>query len=125
MDPNLKVALAGAAGLVIGSLITVVIAPHINWGNEKKRQKLARRSSQIDSWRKMIEEIARQRGTSGTLAELLERRSEFHSLKRHLSQNTIKDIYASTTFIVGTTIDTGLTRLSEEVGRLEKEWKLV
>lgn len=125
MDPTLKIALVAGASAVIGGLVTGVIAPHIAWGIEKRRDKIANRRTLLSNARKMIAEVAKQRGTAGTLMELLERREEFHAVKPYLSNNAIGELHKPRTAIVGSTIDAGLSYLADDLTALEQKWKLL
>jgi hypothetical protein len=125
MDPTFKIALVAGASAIIGGLVTGVIAPHVAWGIEKRRDRTANRRILLSSARKMIAEVAKQRGTAGTLMELLERREEFHGVKRYLSNEVIGELHRPHTAIVGSTIDAGLSYLSDELAKLEQKWKLL
>ena len=110
---------------IIGGGVGSLIAPWANWGIEKRKQRLASQRKLIEDTRRMIAEVAKQRGTSGSLTELLERRAEFHAIKGYLNQQVIGEIYGGRTTIVGSTIDAGLSYLADEVTKLERKWKLV
>jgi hypothetical protein len=99
MDLTFKIALVAGASAVIGGLVTGVIAPHVAWGIEKRRDRIANRRVLISSARKMIAVVAKQRGTAGTLMELLERREEFHAVKQYLSRQVIGELHRPHTAI--------------------------
>ena len=112
------------------------ISPWVNWGIEKKRQKLFYRRELISKWRKMVKEATRiieentkidEKGKtiSFTPAEILERHEDFYSLKPHLSRNTISEIYRTRTFIVGSTIHTPLALIIDEISIIERKWGLI
>ena len=117
--------LAGIAGSIF--------APWVNWGIEKRRQKLAYRRELIASWRKMIRDVTLAKDESGrSLAELLERHEAFYSIKPHLSQNVISEIYRCRTVVAGSTICYSVllhpcicSYMLKEIGEIEKKWKLV
>jgi predicted YcjX-like family ATPase len=121
MQTFLSIVLGFVAGIA-GSLI----APWVNWGVEKRRQKLAHRRELISRWRKMIRDVTLIKdGSERTLAELLERQEAFYSLQPHLSQKVISEIYRSRTVIAGSTIDAGCSYILDEIGEIEKRWTLV
>ena len=118
--------IAGAAGSIF--------APWVNWGIEKRRARLAAQREVIVKWRQMIQSIAVTRNEAvargedsenRSVATLLESREDFYSLKPHLSQNTISNIYRPTIFLAGTTIDSSLSYILDDIARLEKKWRLV
>ena len=107
---------------VAGSLI----APWVNWGIEKRRQKLTYRRDLIANWRKMVKDVTLVKDNSDkSLAQLLERHEAFYSLKPHLSQNVISEIYRARTVLAGTTIGAGSSYMLNEIGEIEKKWELV
>ncbi len=131
-------ALLGLAAGIVGSLI----APLVNWRIEKTREKLAHRRELIGKWRVMVNDIIKDRdvtanplrapsakevltAATGGLAGLLERHPDYYSLQPHLSRKTRAHIAGSRTFVVGSTIDTALLYILEEIGNLEKKWGLV
>jgi hypothetical protein len=117
MDPTLKIALIAGASAIIGGIITGIIAPHVAWGIEKRRDKIANRRRLVANARTMIAEAAKGKEN---ILESLERREEFHAIKGHLSGNVIGELYRPHTVIVGSTIDAGLSYLADEVTELEK-----
>jgi hypothetical protein len=121
MQAFLSIVLGFVAGIA-GSLI----APWVNWGIEKRRQRLSHRRELIASWRKMVREVTLIKDESeSSLAELLERQEAFYSLQPHLSHKVISEIYRSRTFIAGSTISAGCSYMLDEIGEIEKRWKLV
>jgi hypothetical protein len=113
----------GIAGVVTGS-ISALIAPWANWCIEKRRENLAHKRKLIANARTMIAEIAKAQ--AGSRLQLLERREEFHAIKKHLSEPLIKELYRPQTIKFGsTTIDSALTFFADELSELERKWKLV
>lgn len=130
MDEKLVAAIAGAIAGVIGGLLSSLVAPWINWGIEKRKQKLVYRRELIAKWRASLAELAKTQGPPGErgdLMYLMERSPEFYSLLPHLKDEkaTLKKIKI-TKFVYGeTTIPLILHRIMEEVNRIEREWDLV
>ena len=125
MDEFLKVFIPAVIGLVTGA-IGSLIAPWVNWGVEKRRQKLAYRRELIAGWRKMVQEVTRTPDQPQlSLAQVLERHEAFYSLKPHLSHKVIVEIYNGRTFLVGSTIGAALSYMLDEIGQIEKKWGLV
>jgi len=111
----------GQQGVITGS-ISALIAPWANWGIEKRRKKLAHRRKLIADVRTMIAEVAQEK--TGSRLQLLERRAEYHAIKRHLSKPLITELYRPHTIIVGSTIDSALNYFADEPSELEKEWEI-
>lgn len=123
--PLLQALVSIVLGFVAG-IAGSLIAPWVNWGIEKRRQRLLHRRELIASWRKMVREVTLVKDDSeSSLAELLERHESFYSLKSHLSQKVISEIYRSKTVIAGSTIGAGCSYMLNEIGDIEKKWKLV
>ena len=121
----MDIVIPAVAGLLSGAVASL-IAPWIHWGIEKRRQQLAYRRELISGWRKMIQRVTRtQTSETMSLAYLLERYDEFYSLRPHLSQTVIVEIYSGRTHVAGATIPAGLVYALEDIGRIEKEWGLV
>lgn len=99
--------LATAVVGLLASLIGATIGPLINWGIEKKRRRRERRRKQIAEWRNIVSEVMRDQIREFTDDEfesgrkylqtdtrsMLKSHAGFHSLKRHLSNET-KDFLA-------------------------------
>ena len=66
MEPNLKIALIPAASAIAGGVITAIVAPHIAWGIEKKKQKFELRRKLVADWRRMIKCVNTLVGCSTT-----------------------------------------------------------
>jgi len=88
MDSALQIALIAAAGGLVGGLITGIIAPHVAWGIEKKKQKLSYRRELISKWRAMLQEVAREKSDLKTTRLKLESHGDFYSLWPHLKQRS-------------------------------------
>src|SRR5258706_14054738 len=96
MDPKsiaIVGAIAGAVGGVITGTLSSLVAPWINWRLQEKRLKIERRRAAIDAWRRLIQDVARRRGSAGELLDLLEREQDFYSLKDHLGRGTIGKLF--------------------------------
>jgi len=119
---------------IVASVISGIVAPRVNWGIEKARVQQAERRERIVKWREMVQAIAVARnnaqgcgseGKDQSVASMLESNEHFYSLKPHLSQNTLVNIYSARTFLVGSTIDGALSLILDDISLLEKKWKLV
>jgi hypothetical protein len=142
MDPNLKIALIAAASAIGGGVITAIVAPHIAWGIEKRKQKLDLRKKLVADWRRMINWVVFQyehqpEGSNASLVEVLEGHEDYFSLKPHLCNsvlnqiNTLRDEVGSIRIVQsGKTKrinppSTLVSILVKEIARIEKEWDLV
>ena len=122
MDNTILVALVGAASGLVSGTVASLIAPWINWGVEKRKQKLEYRRQLVVSWRKMIEDVSKQvpeDKSPGDVVFLYQKHSAFHSLKQHLNIESVDmlrnlDPYYELPF-----------KISDEISRIEKKWKLV
>ena len=124
------------ASTALSSVVTGIIAPSINWGIEKRRLTRTYRESQIKKWRQMVQKVILdldkiQRGESPPItgvrspaAYLLDRELDFSSLKPLLPQSAVGEIYAGMTVIAGSTIDSKLVRLIDEIAKIEEKWGL-
>jgi hypothetical protein len=107
--------LGGIAGL---------FSPWANWGIEKRRQKLARRRELITGWRLELVPMFSDRNKDWSAVKpLIIASPYFASLKPHLSETALKKIFAERTVHVGE--DVFLKLLTDEIGRVERKWKLV
>lgn len=125
MDTTLKIALVGAFGAVIGSLFTVVIGPHVIWGIEKRKQKLAHRRELIAKWREMAAETSKQIGVDVEL--YIHSHKDYFSLLPHLKREGAKARMKliSETMQTPYAITPALVYLLEEIDRIERKWDLV
>lgn len=146
MDEKVLTAVIGAvAGLISGSIASIV-APWINWGIEKRKQKLAHRRELIAKWRAMVFHIVSvyesdEETDAETFFDLLAKEQDYLSLKPHISDEAYKkllkaDITPGEIIIVQRgALGSGSSRvnpiggfaslLADEVTRIEKEWKLI
>jgi hypothetical protein len=142
MDPNLKITLIAAASAIGGGVITAIVAPHIAWGIEKKKQRLELRRKLVADWRGMINWVVftyehQPEGSDASLVEVLERHEDYYSLKPQLSDsvlseiNKLRDEVGSIRIVVsGQTKrinppSTLVSILVKEIARIEREWQLV
>jgi predicted aconitase len=127
MDPTLKITIAAALGAIVGSIITAMVAPQINWGIEKKREKLAYRRALIASWREMLSHAVYfvDEETPEQIKERVEGHKDFYSLKPHLSQSTLSELARPRTFTVGLTIPTAIDNMITEIAEIERKWDLI
>lgn len=114
--------LLGFIAGIAGSLI----APWVNWGVEKKREKLSHRRELIKEWRKMVKQVIEGVDQENvTPLEMLQRHEAYYSLERHLSKKTRFEVHTQRTFKAGSTISASLSFILDEVSELEKKWKLI
>lgn len=142
MDPNLKIASIAAASAVVGGVITAIVAPHIAWGIEKKKQRFELRKKLVADWRRMINRVVFQyehqpEGSDASLVEVLEGHEDYYSLKPHLSDSVLHTINSLRDEVGHVRIvQSGQTKrinppstlvsiLVKEIARIEKGWELV
>lgn len=107
--------IGGAAGL---------LSPWAKWEIEKRGQKLARHRELVTAWRlTLIPMISDRNRDWFEVRPLITASPYFASLKPHLSARALKMIDAERTAYAGE--DVFLKLLTDEIGRIEKEWKLV
>ena len=136
----------GAAGIITGSLSSIV-APWAVWGIKKRDLLLAHRRELVSKWRKMLFEISqRQVKTAEPIVHMLELYEDFYSLKPHLHPSVLDRLGLTETFkgqafeqiqkseaLVADIVSPGkplknsgtFRLITDEVSRIEKEWKLV
>lgn len=115
-DKVLPLILAFIAG-ALGS----IIAPWVNWRIEKRRQQLAYRKELVASWRKMPEDFNSSVGYNPShLLVYLERHKDFYSLRPHLDEviNNYRTVASDSD------MPALLSYLVDEIGRIERGWKL-
>jgi len=121
MDPTLRLALVAAASAITGGLITGIIAPHIAWGIEKKKQKLAYKRELITRWRDMLGSIIRACNADPNSADYVSRIEEhpsFISLRPQLSSDTYQQLNVLSN-------EECHKLLIKKVGQIEKRWDLI
>lgn len=116
----MKEILIAVVSLVVGA----IVGPYINWGIEKRKQKLAYRRELVRKWRAMLAEAAKEdleRDDTRILA-ILERHEDFYSLTNHVDSNHYPEYrkrHAS--------LDVPVFHryLADQISRIEREWDLV
>jgi hypothetical protein len=84
------------------------------------------RRSLIVKWRTMVNEIIKEKDKTKTKASiLLERHKDYHSLKPHLSEDTLCQLCRATMFTAGSTISPPLEFMLDDIDKIEKKWKLI
>lgn len=113
-------ALLGLVAGVIGSLV----APWVNWGIEKRREKRKRRQNSVDSWRKYVETNFDWNTFRNTAV--------FSQMKPYLSEKIVNELDPvregeGPTIHLRSAIgeDTLTKRLLDEIAAIEKKWKLI
>jgi hypothetical protein len=126
VDATLKIALVAGGAAILGGLITAVVAPHVTWGIEQKRNKRDARIEAIHRWREMILgwRFYTDHGKPTTLHLDLER--GWVSLEPHLSSAALQEVarYQGRA-IPYDELDQLVTFLLAEIAKLEKRWKLI
>jgi hypothetical protein len=129
-------------GLIAGAVGGIAVA-WVNWGIEKRKQKLIYRRELIAKWRSMIEMATfafEHRVPSDhelTFADILEREADFFSLKPHLSSKAFEQIESARDRSAGWEYRTRDNKklpspyqktasyLVDEIARIEKQWGLI
>lgn len=139
MDTNLKIALVAGLGGLVGGLLSAIVAPHVNWGIEKRKQRLEYRRHLVKEWRTMITWAVfaydhRPEEDTRSFLEILQAKEEFFSLSPHLSDSVKNFIIAAaesraitgpeTRHLVNPTVPF-VACFVNEIARIEKEWELV
>lgn len=98
--------------------------------NHNKNQKgdIEYKRSLVVKWRNMTNEVIKEKDKDENnikAAVYLERHKDYHSLKPHLSEETIRQLCRATKFTVGSTISPPLRFILDDIARLEKEWGLL
>ena len=108
---------------IIGLVVGAIIGPYVNWGIEKKKQKLVYRRDLVAKWRAMLQEVAHEKGDNARTRLLLESHRDFYSFFPHLKQrSTPIDDKLLDTF--SPELSPLITHLVNEVERIEREWDL-
>jgi len=126
MDATVQVALAAGGAALVSAIVTSLLAPHINWGIEKKKEKFAYKRKLIADWRAMLAEAAQENvgGDDVKLLAYLEKDKYYYSLTSHIPND--KDAYAKYRKRHATASTPVFLRyLSDVIARLEKEWGLL
>jgi hypothetical protein len=103
-----------------GGIITV----WINWNVEQRRMRVQRRRELVDQWRnELLPIIAAEEPDRDALV----RHPAYGSLRPHLSRDVISKIEKANLIIVQMeAIQNAYARmLTDEIGRIERKWKLV
>ena len=121
-------ALFGLIAGVVGSLI----APWVNWGIEKRREKLLFRRQQLTNWRQLIHDVSEYQVQSieetrhSIFRELVQGHKHFYSLEAHLSERTLSLIEnTGGKFWSHDGVDRAFRGLQADVNRIERDWKLI
>jgi hypothetical protein len=112
---------------VVSLIVGAIIGPYINWGIEKRKQKLAYRRELVAKWRTMLAEagngdIGRGKETDKLLA-FLEKHKDFYSLTPHLPTDDSYEKYYKRH--ASLSVPVYHRYLTDEISRIEKEWDLL
>ena len=120
---TIEIILAILSSAVVSAIITSLIAPHINWGIEKKRMKQENRKKLIQEVRKILNQ--------DDFDKFMMRKSEVYTrIRAHLSKKLDKEIRSSEAKIIVsptemTTDDILKEAIHEEINKLEEKWELI
>jgi hypothetical protein len=107
--------LGGAGGL---------ISVYANWGIEQQRQRLARRRELVTGWRMNLIPMLSRSPDSEKLLSALFASPYYGSLRPHLRTEVLRRLEGkSRVAVVGENFP--LEPILNEIGRIEREWKLV
>lgn len=115
MSDNIISAIIGA---VSGSVFTVIgsfIVPYVNWGIEKRRDRMNRQRDLITSTRSAFAGIILSRKD-------IQQEPSYGAIRAHLSQELINNIERSNTSGGEEAIQ---KRMMQELSELEKKWELI
>ena len=122
MDPTLKIAFIAAASAIAGGLITGIIAPHVAWGIEKKREKLKARRAIIERCRVKIEDASFTKQSFRTTLE-------YQYIRPYLQPKEVDAIEKDNTIMVGQHTEDSWNPyrkvLIRAIEKLEKDWDLI
>ena len=113
--------IAGIVGLIAGA-IGSLIAPWVQWGVEKRRKRLERRSALIQHWREILSNDEFER-------KVLLNDSAYGPLRVLLTENVRKEIERPSTHLIAvlgsSTNNHDRDLVLREVARIEKTWGLI
>ena len=138
-DTLLTIIIAALAGGLSGAVASL-LAPWANWGVETRRQRLTAMREIVDQGRAAIAEVVEQYheaetegirivpaleiGHKASFLDVLEKDQRFTALKPHLHRDTV-DLLGKARAAPFAHSPEGLKQLYRDIGRLEKQWKLI
>ncbi len=114
MPENIITAIIAAIAGLLAGLVGSVLAPWVNWGIEKRKERLANRRANVEKWREMVFQAVNSQ-TIVSLEDLnnfYKNHRDFFGLKPHLKN---WPHYAQLSLSDG---------LLAEIARIETEWEL-
>ena len=125
MDTAVQIAIIAGVAALISAIVTGILAPHINWWIEKKKERLKHQRELIDQWRELVKRLNSYNDNFPSDAEQeylmpkdwLQRNKAFYSLKPHLRKEAIQNLDSAN---VASVVDT----LIDEIARIEIAWGL-
>ena len=115
--------------IVGGGAIGSVLTAWFGWGIEKQRMRVQRRRDYVDTWRRELLPAfdGPQEHGGGSMKYPFMRLPAYASLRPHLRKDFVKQLEQSArTIVLAREGDVFPRReLIEEIGRIEREWKLV
>src|ERR1044072_425027 len=129
MSDTITAAIVGVSRGIVTGRLSALFPPWVQWGIEQKRLKFQKRKDLIAEWRALIKLVnsptTAMINSHLYLGDILVRNG-WLTLKPHLSPLTrqhMESVWASYCYGVAGGIEVKL--LTDEVARIEKEWKLV
>lgn len=113
--------IAGIVGLLTGA-VGSLLAPWAQWGVEKRRKKIERRTTLIDSWRELLAVPEFDRG-------MMLNDPSYGVLRPLLTEDARKNVERPANHLIvvldGATSSPDRDALLREVARIEREWGLL
>lgn len=118
MDIKVEGALIASLLGLLGGIIGSLVAPWVNWGIEKRREKMKYRRDLVQKWRDAIEKDFDQLAFNDTAL--------YASLRPHLSKDAIDAIEGDQiTIRVGRGGNIIKSQVLDDIAKLEKKWDLI
>jgi hypothetical protein len=117
--------IAAVIGLLAGGLGSLA-APWVNWGIEKKKERLQHRRELITKWRELVHNFSLSPGL--TVGSALINQRDYSSLQPHLPEPLRNFIYQHryTSILENLeNIEDMIVRLNNEIARIERGWGLI
>ena len=126
----MSVIVSAIVALVAGAIGSLV-APWVNWGVEKRRQRFERRKEMVESWRQLLRDVSEftvvenEDVRYAPLIGLLSAHAAYFSLQPHLSQETRDAIEATRRRFWGCEhVQIAFDLLVRDINRIERDWDL-
>lgn len=125
MNDKLLLSLVAAVSLLVGGLVTSVLAPWVKHRIERKSAEIDRKRQLISDWRQMIIVITNETNNPDEVRALLQNHPAFLSLEPHLTDEARRAAYArSFTVAAGVEVPYPLHVIKNDISRIETAWGL-